>query len=508
MPNNSDNTKRIAKNTIVLYIRMLFVMLVSLYTSRVVLYALGVDDFGLFNVVGGVVGLLTFFNRTMEKSTQRFLNIAMVKGDNRNLGDIFASSVTVHLLIAGIFLLMGETIGLWFLNEKVNFPEGRELAANIVYQATILSVCATFISLPYSAAVIAYERMTFFAVVSMVDVILKLSIAWLLLLHTGDRLALYGVLLLLMNMLNALMFYVYCKKKHPVLKFRLSFNKENFKKIFSFVSWTLVGQFSVVGCNQGNVLLVNMFSPLAANAAMSVGNHVNNAVVSLTTNFQTAFNPQITKSYADADYGYLKALVYSTSKISYCILFVVALPIAFNIDWILDLWLKEVPVMSNAFAILFIINGMINALSMPFNFTVLSSDNVKNFQLATAFVFFADIPITYLLFKIGMPPTTVLWVKIAVITAILFVRIYYASKVVPTINLKSYGRNTLLPLLVMSILIIGLALFINNIASSISLRILYSLMIEFFCFVLIWYMCFNRTERENILKKFNIRKLH
>lgn len=506
MPSNSDNSKRIAKNTIILYIRMIFVMLVSLYTSRVVLQALGVDDFGLFNVVGGVVGLLTFFNRTMEKSTQRFLNIAMVKGNDGELGDIFASSVTVHLLIAGLFLLMGETIGLWFLNAKVNIPEGRELAANIVYQATLLSVCATFISLPYSAAVIAYEKMTFFAVVSLVEVILKLGIAWLLLMHEGDRLSLYGVLLLLTNILNAFMFFAYCKKKYPILKFRLSLNRENFKKIFGFVSWTLVGQFSVVGCNQGNVLLVNMFYSLAANAAMSVGNHVNNAIVSLTTNFQTAFNPQITKSYADGDYGYLKALVYSTSKISYCILFVVALPIAFNVDWILDLWLKEVPVLSNAFAILFMINGIINALSMPFNFTVLSSDNIRNFQLATATVFLADIPITYFLFSIGMPPTTVLWVKIAVITAILFVRIYYASKVVPTIDLLSYGRSTLLPLLIMTVLVIGLAFILNNIASTILLRILYSLVIELFCFVLIWFMCFKKSERETILKKINIKK--
>ena len=481
-------------------------MLVSLYTSRVVLQALGVDDFGLFNVVGGVVGLLTFFNRTMEKSTQRFLNIAMIKGDDEDLERIFASSVTVHLLISGLFLLFGETIGLWFLNAEVNIPEGRELAANIVYQATILSVCVTFVSLPYSAAVIAFEKMTFFAIVSIVDVILKLSIAWLLLLHTGDRLALYGVLLLLMNIINALMFYMYCKKNKSVLKFRLSFNKENFKKILSFVSWTLVGQFSVVACNQGNVLLVNMFYSLAANAAMSVGNHVNNAIVSLTTNFQTAFNPQITKSFADGDYGYLKALVYSTSKISYCILFVVALPIAFNIDWILDLWLKEVPELSNGFAILFMINGVINALSMPFNFTVLSSDNIRNFQLSTAFVFLSDIPITYFLFKIGMPPTTVLWVKIAVITVILFVRIHYASKVVPTISLLSFGCSTLLPLLIMTILVIGLACLLNTIASTISLRMLFSLVIEVISFALIWFMCFKKSERETILRKLKIKR--
>lgn len=478
---------------------MMLVMLVSLYTSRVVLQALGVDDFGLFNVVGGLVGLLTFFNRTMEKSTQRFLNIAMVKSDD-TLGGIFASSITVHLLIAGLFILMGETVGLWFLNTKLNIPEGREFAANVVYQATILSICTSFISLPYSAAVIAFEKMTFFAVVSIVDVFLKLGIAWLLLVETGDRLVLYGILLLLMNILNSLMFFAYCKKKHPVLRFRMSFDRDNFKKIFSFVSWTLVGQFAVIGCNQGNVVLVNMFHSLAANAAMSVGNQINGAVVSLTTNFQTAFNPQITKSYAESNYTYLKSLVYTTSNISFCILFVVALPIAFNIDWILDIWLKEVPMYSNTFAILFMVNGILNALSMPFNFTILSSERIRNFQIATAATFFIDIPLTYILFSIGFPPITVMWVKIIVITIVLFVRVYFASTIVPTIGMFSFVRGTLLQLLCMSVIVIGLAFVLNDLAESVISRLSYTILLEALCIVLIWFLCLKKNERESLLK--------
>ena len=503
MASNSDNNKRIAKNTIILYLRMIFVMLVSLYTSRVVLHALGVEDFGLFNVVGGVVGLLTFFNRTMEKTTQRFLNIAMVKGDS-TLSSIFASSITVHLLIAVLFLFAGETIGLWFLNSKVNIPESRELAANIVYQATILSVVTSMVSLPYSAAVIAFERMTFFAIVSIVEVILKLGIAWLLLIGTGDRLAIYGILLLLMNILCYLLYYVYCKRNYPMLKFRLSFDKHNFKEIFSFVSWTLIGQFAVVGCNQGNVLLVNSFHSLVANAAMSIGNHVNNAIVSLTTNFQTAFNPQITKSYAEGNYKYLQSLVYTTSKLSFCILFVVALPVAFNIDWILDLWLEEIPDQSNVFAVLFMVNGILNALSMPFNFTVLSSEKIRNFQIATAVVFLADLPIVFIIFSMGLPAITALWVKIVVITAILFVRIYFASKVTNTIEMLSYTKTTLLPLIIMSFLVIGLAFLLNPLATSISLRVAYTLPIEITCLLLIWFVCFKRNERKSLLEKLKI----
>ena len=495
----SANTNRIAKNTLLLYVRMIIVMLVSLYTSRLVLQALGVDDFGLFGVVGGVVGLLTFFNRTMEKSTQRFLNISMVEG-KESLGSIFASSITVHLLMVGVFFALSESIGLWFLNTKVNIPEGRELAANMVYQTTVLTLCTSFMTLPYSAAVIAFERMSFFAIISIVDAFLKLCIAWFLLANSCDRLILYGFLILAMTLLNFAMYFFYCRFKYSVLKFRLSLDINNFKRIFSFVGWTLVGQSAIVGCNQGNVVLVNMFHSVVANAAMTVGNQVNHAILGLTTNFQTAFNPQITKSYAAKDFTYLKSLVYTTSKFSYCILLVVALPIAFNIDTVLNLWLKEVPLMSNEFAVLFLVNGMLNALSSPFNFTVLSSENIKNFQIITAILYLLDIPITFLIFSMGFPPTAVLWVKIGVMIAIVFVRIRFASSVVPNISLISYIHEILLPLSFTSFISISLAFGLNSRIDVFYERLMYTILIEAICILLIWFICFKANERTTILK--------
>ena len=499
MTNNTySNTKRIAKNTIVLYIRMIVVMLIALYTSRVLLKALGVDDFGLYNVVGGVVGLLTFFNRTMEKSTQRFLNVSMVKGDD-SVSSIFSSSLAVHVLFAIAFLVLGETIGLWFLNVKVVVPEGRELAANIVYQASLLSVCISFITIPYSAAVIAYEKMTFLAVVSIIDAILKLGIALYLLTTTSDRLIFYGVLLLGVQVVNFIMYFLYCKKKYSILKFKLSYNKDNFKHIFSFVSWTLVGQGAVVGCNQGNVLLVNMFHSLSANAAMSVGNQINHAIANLTTNFQTAFNPQITKSFAEGNNKYLRSLVYTTSKISFCIMFVVALPIAFNIDWVLKIWLGTVPELSNSFALLFIINGILNAISMPFNFTVLSSGNIRNFQIVTAIVFLSDLPITYILFKLGMPATTVLWVKNSVMAVMLFVRVAYATRVVETIKIGSVCYEVLLPMALTTGVTLFIAYILNAYANTQTLRFAYTLFLELICVVMIMFVCLKKSERKSLL---------
>ena len=503
MQNNSSNNKRIARNTIMLYMRMIVVMAITLYTSRILLQALGIDDFGLYNVVGGVVGLLTFFNRTMEKSTQRFLNISMVKGDS-SISGVFSSSITIHILFALLFLLVGETFGLWFLNTNVVIPEDRELAANIVYQASLLSVCVSFVSIPYSAAVIAYEKMGVLAVVSVIDAMFKLCIVLFLLTSSEDRLITYGVLLFGIHIINWGMYFFYCRKKNKLLRFKISYNKDNFKKIFSFVSWTLVGQVAVVGCNQGNIVLVNMFHALTANAAMSVGNQINYAVTNLTTNFQTAFNPQITKSFAERNFDYLRSLIYTTSKISFCIMYAVALPIAYNIDIILDLWLYVVPPQANTFAILFMANGIMNAISMPFNFTVLSSENIKGFQIVTAVVFLSDLPITYLLFYLGMPATSVLWVKNVIMAMMFLVRVQYASRIVDTVNLKSVCMEILKPILLTIGVTILLSILLNTGSLSLVYRLTYTTIIELVCIAMIWHICLEKSERAslvNIIKK-------
>ena len=499
MTNYSSNSKRIFKNTVVLYVRMAVVMLMSLYTSRVVLLSLGVEDFGLYNVVGGVVGLLVFFNTTMAKTTQRFLNVAMVKGRD-SLGSIFASSITVHLLFAALFLLLGESIGLWFLNAKINIPEGREMAANIVYQASVLSFCTSIITTPYNAAVIAYEKMTFVAVVSITDAVMKLCIALSLLKIDTDKLAVYGILLFAITILNFIMYFLYCRSKYPVLRFRLSLDKENFRQIFSFVSWTLLGQFAIVGCNHGNVVLVNLFHSLVANAAMSVGSQVNHAITNLTSNFQTAFNPQITKSFAEEDYSYLKSLTYSASKISFCILFVVALPVGFNIDWVLDLWLDKVPPLSNIFAILFMANGILNAMSSPFNFTVLSSGNIRNYQIVVSIIFLMDLPIVYLLFALGWGPATVMMVKVCVMMIAVFVRMHFASKIVPTIDMYSFMSSVLISLVVTASISIVLAIVLDSFVTTLVERLIYTLLIEIVCVTSIWMICLNKKERDTLIR--------
>lgn len=493
-----SNTRLIAKNTVVLYIRMVIVLLITLYTSRIVLKALGVDDFGLYGVIGGVVGLFAFLQTSMGKATQRFLNVEMV-AEEGDLKTVFRTSWTIHIILAIAILVLAETLGLWFLNAKVSIPEGREFAANILYHTTVVSLCLSMLEIPFSAAIIAHEKMTFFAIVSVIDAVLKLGIAFLLLADDGDRLILYGFLILGISVINILLYYIYCKNKFYETSIQVIYDPRRFKEIFGYVGWTLVGQAAIIGCNQGNAVLVNMFHTVAANAAMSIGGQVSGAVDNLAANFQTAFNPQITKSYAEGDYGYLRFLVFTTSKISYCLLFVVALPISINIDWVLDLWLEDVPEMSNIFCILCLANGILNALSAPLNFSVLASGRIKWFQVITAIVYLSDLVILSALFKLGLPAATAMWVKVGIMILVLFVRLYFAHREIPNIGLRSFTSQVIIPLALMSMGSVVIALLLVPYFNNLFLRVLLTAVVVAVNLALLWIVGLSKQEKEAVI---------
>lgn len=507
MSDVSKNNKRIAKNTVLLYIRSLIVMVVALYTSRVILKALGVEDYGLYNVIGGVVGLFAFLRTSMTKSTQRFLNFEMARPEGR-LKETFSVSLTIHVLIAVIALILCETVGLWFLNRYIQIPEGREFAANIVYQSTVISLILTIISVPFNASIIAHERMGYFAVVSIVDAFLKLGICYLIMVGDSDRLVFYGWLMMGVNAVNFLLYVIYCRKNCPETSFRLLYDKALFKEMLGYTSWTVVGQAAIVGTNQGNNILINMFHSVTANAAMGVANQVNHAVVSLTSSFQTAFNPQITKSYAAKDYDYLKFLVFTTSKISFSLLTIVSIPIAFNVDGILKVWLDTVPEYSGIFVILILCNSILNALSAPLNFTVLSSGKIRNFQLVTSVVYLSDLLFVYLLFRMGMPPTAALVVKVSIMFLILCVRLYFAHKEVPCINAGSYIREVGIPLFLSTLASVGLGILLFRNAEGLLVRLAFTFLLILATLLFFYLIGLTKKEKEmvgNLVKK-RIRK--
>lgn len=454
MTDNRSNTKRIVKNTIILYVRMIVIMLITLYSSRIILKALGIGDYGLYNVVGGVVLMLGFLKSSLTSATQRFLSFEMGRHETDRLQKVFSLCLTTHILISIIIVLLAETIGLWFLNTHIQIPDGRETAANWVFHYSVFSMAISLITVPYHACTISHERMSFFAWVSILDAVLKLAFAFAIMYAPYDRLSFYAFLMMLTHFINLFLYWLYCKKSFFETNYRFVWDKKMFKDIFSFSGWTMWGQLAVVGSVQGKGILVNIFHSVVANAAMGVAHQVNVALVSLTSNFQTAFQPQITKSYAAKDYEYMNTLINSASKISFFLLFIVSLPFMLNIDWVLSIWLTEVPAYSGTFCNLYIIASILNALSTPLWIAIFATGKIKNYQIVVSATYFMELLVIYILFLLGFPPTTAMVVKVVLNVAMIIVRLIFTQNKVEFFSALNYTRNVLVPLLLSSLVTI------------------------------------------------------
>lgn len=498
--NESTKTKQIAKNTVVLYLRMIITMFITLFSSRIVLQALGVSDFGLYNVVGGVVALLSFLRTSLTSSTQRFLSFELGRNDMERLKKVFSVSLSTHLLISIFILILGETLGLWFLNHYIQIPDGRETAANCIYQFAILSLCISAITVPYNADVISHERMSYYALVTIFESVLKLIFAYSLYVFGYDRLILYGGLMMLVNLIDLLMYWIYCKNKFIETKYTLCLDKKLFKQIFSFSGWTIFGQLTVVGANQGTSILINIFHTITANAAIGIAQQVNNALAGLTANFQTAFQPQLTKSYATQDYDYLNRLICFSSKISFFLLFLVSLPLMLNIDWILEIWLGKVPEYANTFCILYIIGSILNALSAPLWISVYATGKIKTYQIVEATFFFLDIVVVYLLFKFtSVPPTYCMIVKVGVNFIVCFIRLYFANKSIEQFDLTRLLMVVFFRVAIVSILVLLCIILLVHWTHTTDISILMTLILTSISVVLSLLIGFTKEERHKIV---------
>ena len=443
------NSKKILKNTIILYARMIFIMLIALYTSRVVLKSLGIEDYGLYNVVGGVVAIFSFLRSSMTTSTQRFLSyeLGRIRGTDES-NRVFCASVTTHICISIVLFVLCETVGLWLLNSQVNIPEGRELAANVIFHFSVVSICTSLLTVPYTACVIAHEDMTYFAYVSIFESFLNLFIA-ISISYTSsmDRLILYGFLIMMIAIINITIYWLICRRSYKECHYSFRWDVTMIKKVFSFSSWNLLGQMASVISTQGASLLMNVFYSVAANAAMGVAQQVNHAVSGLVSNFQTAYQPQITKSYAADEFDSLKRLVFQASKVSFFLIFIVSLPILFNIDVLLDLWLDKVPHYSNVFCIFILISSMMTALGGPLWISIFATGKIRNYQIVMSLAYFLDIIIVYILFRLGFSPVAAVVVKAVVYFLIVFIRLYYCDKQVPSFSALQYLYKVLVPVL-------------------------------------------------------------
>lgn len=427
---NSKNTKRIVKNTMLLYFRMILILAVSLYTSRVVLNTLGVEDFGIYNVVGGLVTMFIFLNGAMSTSTQRFLSFEIGRKDSLQLNKTFNVTLGIHTVLAFIIFILLETIGLWLLNKHLTIPIERMVAAHWVFQFSAISVFISIIRVPYNAVILAHERMNIYAYISILEVLLKLLVVFILTWLTFDSLVLYSLLLLSVNLIIFLFYVIYSKSKFEETTFEIVKDLKLYKSILSYSGWNLFGNLALVSKNQGVTIILNIFFGPVVNAAQAIANQVNTAVLSFYSNFQTAVNPQIIKSYAAEQKEYMISLILKSAKFSIFLLFILSAPLLFEIDFVLQFWLKNVPDYAANFTMLILIIALVDSISGPLMTGIQATGNIKYFQMIVGSLQLMILPITYLFFKFQYSPETTYIVVIAISFISLFIRLHILKSLV------------------------------------------------------------------------------
>lgn len=431
----ADNA-RLAKNTMFLYFRMIFIMAVTLYTSRVVLRVLGVEDFGIFNVVAGVVAMFGFLNSSMSATTQRFISYSLGKGD-ANLNKVFSTCVLTHALIALGVLVLVESVGLWFLYNKMIIPEGRMDAAFWVFQFSALSTVVTVMSIPFNADIIAHEKMSAFAYISIVEVCLKLLIVFLLDVGNIDKLVLYGFLLLLVQCGIFLTYMGYCLRHFKESRFRFVYEKKLFSEVFSFAGWNLWGYLASILYTQGLNILLNVFFGPVVNAARGLANQVDGAIRLFASNFQMAINPQIVKTYAAKDLESMHRLVFRSSKFSFFLLLALSLPVMIEAPVILRLWLSTVPDWTASFLRLMLVVVIVDSVANPLMTSAAATGRIKLYQSVLGGIQLLIVPVAYVVLRMGGEPNSVFVVHICICLIAFAVRLFIVRGMVG-LSIKKY----------------------------------------------------------------------
>lgn len=458
---SAETNKRIVKNTIFLYIRTFVSMIISLYTSRKILEALGVSDFGIQNVVGGVITMLTFLNGSMSVATQRFLSVELGRKDKSKYNRIFNMAVLIHIGLAVLVLIAAETIGLWFVNTYLNIPAGRMTAANWVYQASILSTILGILQTPYHASIISHEHMHIYAYVGLGESFGRLFLVLLLIVYPYDRLIFWGFITFFFQFLIAIIYRVYCIRQFPECKLCLKWDHSVFSSMLKFTGWNMFGTIAWLLKDQGVNILMNIFGGTVANAARGISVQVSSAVQGLTGGFQSAVNPQLTKRYAAKDTEATCRLLCESSKISYFLLFIIALPVMMEADFILKLWLVEVPPMAPLFTRIILIESLLSAMGNPMITSLMATGNIKWYQIVVGSSLLFIVPIAYIFLKVGFPIETALIVSALFILLGDVMRVIFCKKQLG-LSLRQFSLKVVLPITVVTLLSVILPIFIHN----------------------------------------------
>ena len=461
MVNTTENNKRIAKNTLLLYVRMLFMMAVSLYTSRVVLNVLGVEDFGIYNVVGGVVTMFGFLNGAMASSTQRYLTFELGRNDFTKLHKVFCTSIAIHGLISAVVVVLAETVGLWFLYNKMTIPEMRMDAALWVYQFSVLSFVVMIMSVPYNATIIAHEKMSAFAYISVLEVVLKLLVVYLLLIGDFDKLKLYAALIFLVQLSIRFIYSLYCNRHFQETKYKRIWDLRLFKEMLGFAGWNMWGSCAAIAFTQGVNILLNMFFGPVVNAARGIAVQVQNAITQFSINFQTALNPQITKSYAMQDYAYMHSLVFRSSKFTFFLLLFLSLPVMVETEIILRIWLKTVPDYTVVFLRLMLCVTILDAVANPLMVSAAATGRVRRYQSVVGGILISILPLSYVVLKLGGAPYSVFIVHLSVCLLAFAVRLFIIRPMI-RLSLSAYFREVVVKGLSVTVLAVILPLLLKS----------------------------------------------
>lgn len=447
---NKEKTKRIAKNTIFLYFRMLFLMLVSLYTSRVILSALGISDYGIYNVVGGFVAMFGIVSSALSGAASRFLNFEMGKGNTERLNTVFSTTVNVQVLLAIIIAVLCETVGLWYINNVMVIADGRLVAANWVFQFSMLNFCMNLITIPYNAAIIAHERMNAFAYVSIFEGLAKLGICFVIMWQPFDRLIFYAFLLFVIQFIVRMVYQIYCKRNFEECKYHFVIDKPLLKKMFDYSLWHLFGNTSAILKNQGVNMILNLFFGTAVNAAKGVSNQVLQAVQGFASNFMVAVKPQITQSYAKGDYAYMFKLVYQGARFAYYMMLVLSLPIFVNADYILHIWLKEVPPYATIFVQFSLIISVLDCFSRTLIHAQDATGNIRTYQIVVGGILLFNLPICYLFLWLGYSPVSSMVIALVVDILGLIARLVMIPRYIKEFKPLDYTLKVIIRCLIVS----------------------------------------------------------
>lgn len=431
MNETAHRTRRIARNTLMLYIRMLFMMFMGLYTSRIVLQALGESDYGVYNVIGGVVAMFSIISGALNSAVSRFITFEMGKGEGARLNAVYSTAVTIQMILAAVVVIVAEPAGLWFIENEMTIEPSRIPAAKWVLHFSLLAFVINLMSVPQMASITAHEKMSAYAVIGIMDGLLRFGVALLIMNSSCDRLVFYAALMMLTVLLVRLAYGIYCRMHFDECRYRPVLDSSLLKEMFSFAGWNFIGVTAGVLRDHGGNILVNIFSgSVVVNAARGVALQLSNAVQGFVTNFMTAVNPQITKSYAADEHEYMFSLMMKSSRMAYYLLLVIVLPVMFNTDLLLQLWLGDVPAMSSDFARLFLILALSESLSGPLVTGMLATGNIRNYQILVGGLIMLNFPVSYIFLKLGAAPEVTVIVAVVISQICLFARLYMLRKAV------------------------------------------------------------------------------